>query len=55
MKLSKTKATINIVNVGNDFMYYNKSLTELSLPKLKDVGDWFMYRNDNINKSAYIS
>ena len=34
MKLSKTKATINIVNVGDYFMYFNRSLTELSLPEL---------------------
>ena len=50
MKLSKTKATINIVNVGNDFMYYNKSLTELSLPKLESVGNGFMYWNESLTK-----
>ena len=55
MRLSKTKAAINIVVVGDCFMYYNKSLTELSLPKLESAGNDFMRFNKNINKSDFIS
>ena len=47
MKLSKTKIKINAVEIGNDFLCYNNSLTHFEANKLKTVGDYFLWNNNN--------
>ena len=42
MKLSKIKIKINAVEIGDDFLYDNKSLTHFEANKLKTVSKGFL-------------
>ena len=48
MKLSKYKMQISAQQVGNEFLYFNETLTHLDLPKLEQVGDSFLYCNETL-------
>lgn len=40
----------NIESIGDDFLYYNKTLKELSLPQVQIVGDYFFRSNKELIK-----
>lgn len=42
-----------VKSIGNNFLYYNKSLLAISLPKVTSIGNRFLYYNDRINKKDY--
>ena len=50
MKLSKTKIKINGKEVGEEFLFYNKSLTHVEANKLEKVGGWFLPCNESITQ-----
>ena len=39
----------NITNIGDNFLVYNESLTQLELPNLTQVGDEFLYAHTNLS------
>ena len=42
----------HITEIGDSFLFDNKSLCEISLPNVRKIGNEFMFKNENIN---YIS
>ena len=40
----------NLTQVGDDFLYYNKGLTQLEMPNLTQVGDDFLYYNKGLTQ-----
>ena len=55
MKLSKTYVKINATTTGDFFLSNNKSITELSLPRVQTIGDDFLRFNESITKKQFIS
>ena len=48
MKLSKTKIKINAVEIGNDFLCYNNSLTHFEAKNLEEVSNEFLVWNKSL-------
>ena len=43
-------ANTNIKEIGDNFLCYNKKLTELNLPNVKEIGDKFLYSIEKLTK-----
>ena len=55
IKLNKYNQIINYSNdsikkIGDYFLYYNETLTEINLPNIKSIGDNFLYHNEVITE-----
>ena len=40
----------DIKTIGNNFLRYNKALTELSMPQVQAIGDYFLYYNKTLTE-----
>ena len=40
----------NVKNIGNDFLHYNKSLTQINLPNVKNIGNSFLILNNTLTQ-----
>ena len=40
----------NITEIGDDFLFYNNSLTELNLPNVQQIGNDFLYNSNSLTE-----
>ena len=40
----------NVTEIGDEFLSWNETLSELSLPEVKKIGDWFLYNNNTLSE-----
>ena len=50
MKLSKTYVKINAKSMGDRGLLYNKSIVELSLPRVQTIGYSFLHHNKSMTE-----
>jgi len=44
-----------VTEIGDGFLFCNKTLTTLELPHVQNIGDDFLRCNTNIKKSDYVN